>query len=76
MQIDRKHLDLLLSMNDDKLSELIRSIAAEAGVDPQALGLNPHNVQSIRQALSSVNEAELEQLNDVYNTYRQNRRGH
>ncbi len=75
MQIDRKHLDLLLSMNDDKLSELIRSIAAEAGVDPQALGLNPQNVQSIRQALSSVNEAELEQLNDVYNTYRQNRRG-
>ncbi len=73
MQIDQKMLNRLLSLPDDQLSEVIGKIAAEAGIDPAALGLNPQNVQSIRAALGSAGEEELKQLGDIYSSYRQNR---
>lgn len=73
MEFDRKKLNRILSMNDTQLSALVNAIAAEAGVDPAALGLNPQNIQSIRQALSSAREAELQQLGEIYESYRQNR---
>lgn len=75
MQIDQKMLNRLLTMNDDQLSEIIKTIAAEAGIDPAMLGLNPNNIQSIRQALGSATEQDLQQLNAVYDTYKQNKRG-
>lgn len=76
MQIDQRMLNRLLTMNDDQLSEVIKTIATEAGIDPAMLGLNPDNIQSIRQALGSATEQDLRQLNAVYDTYKQNKRGH
>lgn len=75
MQIDQKMLNRLLTMDDAQLSEVIKTIATEAGIDPAMLGLNPDNIQSIRQALGSATEQDLRQLNAVYDTYKQNRRG-
>lgn len=75
MQIDQKMLNRLLTMDDKQLGEIIQTIATEAGIDPTMLGLNPENIQSIRQALGSATDQDLEQLNAVYNTYRQNKRG-
>lgn len=75
MQIDRKMLDRLLMMNDEQLGEVVRTIAAEAGIDPAVLGLNPQNIQSIRQALGSATQSDLQQLNNVYDAYKQNKRG-
>lgn len=76
MQIDKKSLERLLTMNDSQLSELIKKIAEESGIDPAVLGLNPQNIQSIRQALGSASDQDLTQLNQIYDTYRQNRRSH
>ncbi|MBO5294765.1 MAG: hypothetical protein J6B71_05950 [Clostridia bacterium] len=74
MQIDQKMLNRILTMNDEQLAELIKTIAAEAGIDPAMLGLNPNNVAQIRQALGSATKEDLQQLNSVYDSYRQNRR--
>ena len=74
MQIDRKMLDRLLKMNDDQLREVIETIAAEAGINPAALGLDPRNVQMLRQALGSANETDIQQINAVYDAYKQNKR--
>ncbi len=74
MQIDQRTLNRLLSMNDDQLAAVIAKIAAEAGIDPTLLGLNPNNVSEIRRALGSATPEDLEQLGAVYNNYRQNRK--
>lgn len=74
MQLDRKKLDLLLRMNDDQLSALVQSIAKESGIDPALLGLNPNNIQSIRQALGSATDEDLKELNQIYADYQQNKR--
>lgn len=74
MQLDRKMLDRLLSMNDDQLSAFIQSIATEAGIDPSLITINPDNIQSIRQALGGATDSDLEQLNGIYRDYTKNRR--
>ncbi len=74
MQLDKKSIDRLLSMNDRALEELVRRVAAESGIDPRALGLNIENIQSLRTALSSATEADLAALTEVYNAYKQNKR--
>ncbi len=73
MQIDRKTLQYLLSMNDEKLIALLQKIAQESGISPSALGANPNDIRSIRAALGSATEEDLKRINDLYGTYRQNR---
>ena len=74
MQLDKRMLDRLLAMNDEQLAEVIRQIAAETGIDPAALGLNPENIQSLRLALGMASNEDLQKLNLIYNDYKQNRR--
>ena len=74
MQLDKRMLEKLLTMNDAQLAEVIRGIAAETGIDPAALGLNPENIQSLRQALGMATEEDLQRLNLVYDSYKQSRR--
>ncbi len=74
MQIDQKMLNRLLTMNDDQLGSLIGEIAREAGIDPSELGLNPQNIASVRQALGSATDEDLQKMNAVYDEYRKQRR--
>ena len=74
MQLDQKTLQKLLSMNDEQLGTIIQNIANESGIDSAQLGLNPNNIASIRQALGSATEADLAQLNVIYESYRQNKK--
>ena len=76
MQIDQKMLNRLLSLDDEHLSELIRSVATEAGIDPALIGLNSKNIADIRQALGSASDQNLQQNNEIYQIYRQNRNKH
>ena len=51
MQLDRKALERLLSMNDTQLKMVIQSIAASSGIDLASLGITDSNIASIRKAL-------------------------
>ena len=72
MKLDKRMVNRLLSLNDEQLSNVIKSIAAESGIDPSVLGLNPDNIQSIRQALGMAREEDLQQMGEIYDAYRQN----
>lgn len=74
MQIDRNALNRILDMNDEQLRTLITQIAQETGIDPAALGLNPQNIASVRQALSGATESDIQKLDALYADYRRNRR--
>ena len=70
MQIDERMLKKLLAMNDEQLGQMIQKIAAESGIDPTQLGINPQNIESVRSALGSIGEDELEGINRLYEDYR------
>ncbi len=74
MQLDRNMLDRLLTLNDEQLGEIVKRIAADAGIDPAQLGLSPENIQSIRAALGGASAEDIEQMNAIYQAYRENRR--
>lgn len=74
MQIDSKMLNRLLAMNDEQLGEVIQKIATESGIDPAQLGINPQNIESVRSALGSIGDDELEGINRLYEDYRRNKR--
>ncbi len=70
MQINQKTLQLLLSMNDDRLADVIRSLASEAGIDASQLSLDAARIASIREALGSVTDADLAALTQIYESFR------
>ena len=74
MKLDKRMVNRLLSLDDEQLGNVIKSIAAESGIDPAVLGLNLDHIQSIRQALGMAREEDLQQMNEIYNTYRQNKK--
>lgn len=74
MQIDERMLKRLLAMNDEQLGQMIQKIAAETGIDPAQLGINPQSIESVRSALGSIGDEELEGINRFYEDYRRNKR--
>ena len=70
MQIDERMLKKLLAMNDEQLGLMIQKIAAESGIDPAQLGINPQSIESVRAALGSIGEDELAGINRLYEDYR------
>lgn len=74
MQIDQNMLKRLLAMDDRQLGQMIGRIASESGIDPALLNIDPNSISSIREALGSATDADLEQFNSIYEAYRQNRR--
>ena len=59
MQIDREALEKLLTLNDRQLKVVIGKLAADSGIDPASLNIDPKNIESIRRALSSATDADL-----------------
>ena len=72
MQIDQKKLNHILNMNDRHLEALIDQISREIGLTPQQLGLDPKDLAGIRTALGNASQADLDQLNQLFNQYKQN----
>ncbi len=67
MQLDRNAINRMLSLNDDQLKKLIRSLAGNSGLDLSSFQIRPDDVASIRRALAGATDADIaraaEQLN-------------
>lgn len=74
MKLDKRMVNRLLALDDEQLGNVIKSIAAESGIDPAVLGLNLDQIQSIRQALGMAREEDLQQMSEIYDAYRQNKK--
>lgn len=66
MQIDRKSLEKLLTLNDRQLKAVITKLAADSGIDPASFNMNTNDVNSIRRALSSASDADLSRIAQMY----------
>ena len=60
MQLDRNAINRMLSLNDEQLKSLIRSLAENTGLDLSSFNISATDVQSIRCALSGATDADLE----------------
>ena len=74
MQIDQKTLKLLLAMNDEQLSALLAKIAKESGAPADAFGVELSDLAKIRSLLGSATDEDLKKMNELYATYKQNKK--
>ena len=81
MDSDQKMIDEILSLDDASLSEGILRVCAGMGVDPALAGKYLTDMGKIRQTVSSLTPADLEQIrknlgddkvNDIISGIRQN----
>lgn len=54
---------------------VIGKLAADSGIDPASLNIDPKNIESIRRALSSATDADLERIAQAYEQNQKNKRG-
>lgn len=66
MNFNRKALSRLLALNDEELAAMIRSVAAESGVDPSKISLTPSDIANIRAALSVASNDDLAKLAEQF----------
>lgn len=69
MQIDRKALESLLSLNDRQLVAIINRLIAQSGIDPSEYNIDPNSVSSIRNAIRGASD---EDLNKIVAQYQEN----
>ena len=70
MQIDRASLEKLLAMNDRQLMAVVSHLAATSGIDPATLGIKTSDIQSIRSALGSATDEDLQRIAAQYEANR------
>lgn len=66
MQIDRKTLEGLLSLNDKQLLTLVQGLARNSGVDLGQFKVDTSDVQSVRRALSSITDEDIQKIVSQY----------
>ena len=73
MQIDKKALEGLLSLNDKQLLTMVNRLLTQSGIDPAAFNIDPKSISSIRSAISGASDADLQKIVDQYEA---NQRSH
>ena len=73
MTLDKKTLDKLLSLDDDRLISIIRVIAAESGVDLGGFNISPSDLAGIRSALSVATESDLQRAGELLKNYKRSK---
>lgn len=71
MQLDRQKLNLLLSLPDSALAQIVSDLAKEAGLSPEALGFDPSQIATLRTALSGATDHDLAEINRLLNEKKQ-----
>ena len=74
MQLDQKNLDRLLSLSDRQLEDMIKKIGKDGGVDLATFHITSTDAQSIRRALRSFTNADIERANAALAAYRNDKR--
>lgn len=62
MQLDKKSLDRLLTLNDDQLRMVMRGLLKEYGINPSTVPLEQFDMGKLRAVLANATEADLQRF--------------
>ena len=72
MQIDRRSLEKLLTLNDRQLGMVISKLLMESGIDPASFNMDPKDIASVRKAISTASDEDLKRVTEQYEEYKRN----
>lgn len=73
MQIDREALNKLQTLNDRQLKMLIQKLVVQSGLNPAEFNIDPQSIDSIRLALRTATDEDLQKIADQYEANRKQR---
>ena len=75
MQLDKRTLQRMLTLDDASLASMIRSLAENHGLDLSSFNISPDDINSIRQALSGATDEDLVRATEQLRNFRRGKRG-
>ena len=70
MMLDKRAVDMLLTLDDRRLALVIKKIMADAGVDPSGINLSERELSGIRAALSGATNEDLSRAAELIQSYK------
>ena len=74
MKLDKKSVDLLLTLDDAKLSLIIKKLMSDAGVNTSAINFGEKELAGIRSALSSATDGDIARAIELIESYKNGKR--
>ena len=65
MKIDRRKIEMLTSMKDERMWSTIKFFAGGAGIDLSRKKVSPRDIANIRAALGSLTDNDLNRINEI-----------
>lgn len=75
MMLDKRAIDMLLTLDDAKLTMVIQKLAANAGIDPSSIKIGPAELNGIRSALSVATDGDLQRASELIKNYKNGSKG-
>lgn len=59
MRINKNTIDLLLALDDEKLSYIVGTVLREAGIEISEFGISGNDIAALRKKLSELSDDDL-----------------
>ena len=70
MMLDKRAIDMLLTLDDARLALVIKKLAADAGIDPSALNFGEKELSGLRSALSVATDSDIARASELLQSYK------
>lgn len=74
MMLDKRSIDMLLSLDDAKLAAVIKRLASDAGIDPSGINIGPEQLSGIRKALSGATPEDIARAGELIQSLKNGKR--
>ena len=74
MMLDKRAIDMLLTLDDAKLALVIKKIASDAGIDPSSVNIGERELAGLRAALSGATEGDIARAGELLKQYKDGKR--
>ena len=75
MNLDKNSINMLLSLNDERLAVVIRQLASNAGIPSDALNIGPRELKNIRDALSLAGDGDISRAAEIIEQFKNGNKG-
>lgn len=73
--LDKRAIDMLLTLDDAKLILVIKKLISDAGIDPNTVNIGEKEVAGIRAALSGATDGDISRASELIKQYKNAQKG-
>lgn len=70
MMLDKRSIDMLLSLDDVRLAAVIKKLASDAGIDPSSVNIGTEQITGIRKALQMATDEDIARAGELIKSYK------